>query len=92
MFCVVGGCVDDDDIISEVVVLHVVECALKCECLVFCDFVLLLWFVVFNVDVVECSLNFVCCSVFVVAVVVEPHSSSAVVVVVVVVVNSLCGR
>ena len=71
MFCVVGGCVNDDDGVCEVVGFHMVECALKSECFVHCDFVLLLGFVAVSVDFVHCRLYFICCCVFIVAVVVK---------------------
>ena len=59
MFCVVGGCVNDDDGVCEVVGFHVVECALKSECFVHCDFVSFLGFVAVSVDFVHCCLYFI---------------------------------
>ena len=89
MFGVVGGGVNNDDVVCEVVVLHVGECALKCECFVFYD-VLFLWFVVLSVDVVEFCLNFVCCCIFIVAVMIKSYSAVVVVVVVVFVGGRRC--
>ena len=60
MLGIVSGGVDDDDVVCEVVILHVVECALKCECFVFLYVVLLLRLVVVSVDLVKCFLNFGC--------------------------------
>ena len=91
MFGVVGGGVNNDDVVCEVVVLHVGECALKCECFVFYDVVLFLRFVVLSVDVVEFCLNFVCCCIFIVAVMIKSYSA-VVVFVVVVIVDFVNGR
>ena len=40
VLCIVGGGVNDNDGICEVVLLHVAECALECECFVLSDVVM----------------------------------------------------
>lgn len=70
-FCIICCNINDNYRVSEVSLLNVSECTLQCESKVMSYVELLLWFVDFAVDCVDCLLNVVCSCHSVVRIVVE---------------------